>query len=96
MILFFILFVFLLQITLYVMLDKKNASKWKYAVLGTIFLSHFFVFPQIFVSSLIPEGIDCGLPVMGIVFGFWIFGGSITLLGHLVYQSIFNAIVREE
>jgi len=92
MILLIIILITLFQVGLYIALDKTSFRKLKGLVLMVILAGHFFVFPEMFYDmfylSSTPDELLCGMPIMGIIFAFWIFGGFITVATHVTYLIV--------
>ncbi|MGV6832050.1 MAG: hypothetical protein ACWA5P_10895 [bacterium] len=86
MILLFIIAISLVQFGLYY-LDKKYKIKLpSYIILLTFLASYFFVFPKLFYPELNRDGINCGMPILGITFGFWIFGSIAAITTHIIWK----------
>ncbi|PHR92506.1 MAG: hypothetical protein COA80_14255 [Leeuwenhoekiella sp.] len=85
MILLFILAVCALQYGLYI-LNKRSKPKVPSVLIAILFLPlHFFVFPQLFFPPARPDGINCGMPQLGIVFVFWVFGTFGVMATHIFW-----------
>lgn len=85
MILFFIGIVCLLQYGVY-LLNQRTKPKIPSVLIAILFLPlHFFVFPQLFFPPPRPDGINCGMPQLGIVLGFWVFGTGGVLITHVIW-----------
>ena len=55
-------------------------------IIAILFLPlHFFLFPQWFFPEPSPDGINCGLPTLGIVLVFWTFGTLGILITHILW-----------
>lgn len=70
-----------IQVFLYTTLEKYKYSK--ILTLFGVLLCHLFVFPPFFFPPIEELG-GCGMPIMGIRFGFLFFGGGITLIVHFI------------
>jgi hypothetical protein len=42
------------------------------------------VFPKFFYPEPSTDGINCGMPILGITFGFWIFGTIAGIATHIL------------
>ncbi len=73
-----------LQIGSYLLLNKLGWPKAKWLVLLILLLLHYRVFPPLFMPAL-PEGEACGMPVLGVILGFWVIGGISALLIHFSF-----------
>jgi len=82
-----ILFISLLQVGLYAILDRTRFKKLKGLVLILLLAGHFFVFPEMFYPNLGP-GAVCAMPIIGIILAFWILGGIITIATHVTYLIV--------
>ncbi|PSR56161.1 hypothetical protein AHMF7605_22975 [Adhaeribacter arboris] len=92
MILNFIILISVSQLLLYLIIDKLNFRYGKVLILTLILVGHFFIFPKYFYPEPNSDGVNCGMPVLGITFAFWVFGSAITLLVHSIYSFIKNRI----
>ncbi len=75
-----------IQVIGYVLLDRYNLSAWKYLIFGIILVLHFFVLPGYFFPNNPTHEPMCGMPVLAITLGFWILGGGVTLMTHVIYM----------
>lgn len=91
MILRLIILICVLQILLYILIDQLNIKYAKGLILFAILYAHIFVLPGYFIPAPKPGGVNCGMPMMAITLGFWIFGGGVTLLTHYIYSIIAGA-----
>jgi hypothetical protein len=86
MILIFVIAVSVLQVVAYYIIDKKNIKFGRLIVLGIILIGNVFVFPPFFYPQMDPNGVNCGMPILGITLAFWIFGGLGSIVIHFVYR----------
>jgi len=86
MILLFIIGVSLLQFGLYYGNDKYKTKLPNYIILLALLSCYFFVFPRLFYPETRTDDINCGMPILGITFGFWIFGTIAGLTTHLIWK----------
>ncbi|HFA52103.1 MAG TPA: hypothetical protein ENJ95_24060 [Bacteroidetes bacterium] len=64
---------------------------WKHGKTITflmVLIGHLFIFPRFFYPEPDPNGINCGMPILGITLAFWIIGGGGTVIIHLLYYFI--------
>jgi len=85
MILPLIILISIFQTGLYLLSDKINLKHGKIIVFLSVLMGHFFVFPRFFHPDPDPNGINCGLPILGITLAFWILGGGATIVVHAIY-----------
>lgn len=83
-----ILLLFAFQVIAYILLDKYKFGSWKYLVLAVCLILNFFILPYYFMPDYSESEIRCGMPALGIILGFWILGGGLTIVTHLVYFII--------
>ncbi|MEY8847222.1 hypothetical protein AB9K26_00245 [Psychroserpens sp. XS_ASV72] len=93
MILIFIGILCVVQLVLYLLKGKFLPKIPDFIILDLLILLNLFVFPKIFTSILLPDDLVCGLPVMGITFGFWIFSNLAVIVVHFSRKGIM-ALVR--
>lgn len=86
MILIFIFGVALLQYFLNVWNSKSKTKIPKFIIVLLFLIGHFFVFPQWFFPEPDPKGINCGMPMLGITLGFWIYGSLQVVLTQLFFS----------
>ena len=85
MILLFILAVCALQYGLY-LLNESSKPKIPSVLIAILFLPlHFFVFPQLFFPPPRPDGINCGMPQLGVMLAFWVFGTLGVMATHILW-----------
>ncbi len=75
----------IVQIGLYLFLDNKKIKNGKSIAFATLLMGHLFILPQFFFPEPDPNGINCGMPVLGITLAFWVIGGGATVLMHILY-----------
>jgi len=83
-----IILMFIIQIIGYVLLDRYGLGKFKYLILGLILILNFFVLPSYFIPDNPNKEPRCGMPVLAITFGFWVFGGGLALIAHISYNFL--------
>jgi hypothetical protein len=71
---------------LYLFADILHLKYGKLLALLIVWIGYFLVLPLFFFPELDPSDRHrCGMPIVGIMFAFWIIGGGISLLVHLIY-----------
>ena len=76
---------FVIQVCCYIALDKYHLSKWKYLVLLLGLVLDFIILPEYFMPQYKEGELRCGLPSMGVLLAFWVFGGGSIILTHIIY-----------
>lgn len=95
MILYLILCISICQIGMYLISRKLG---WKYGRNITFFvliIGYLFVLPRFFYPELDPEGINCGMPILGINLAFLVIGGGAAILVHLI-SYLFERFVKKK
>lgn len=85
MILTVIIAISIFQVGIYLLLDLRHQGNLKIFVLLLVLLSYFFFLPPLFYPQINPNGVNCGMPILGITLAFWIFGSLISTVSHLAY-----------
>lgn len=80
----------LIQARTYYLLEKFDARKWRPVVLGIEFFLNLFILPDLFIPEPRKGNAGCGMPVLGITLGFWIFGSGHLLFTHFAYDFFFD------
>ncbi len=88
MILLFIIGISVVQIALYFLNGKYKTKFPNYLILIFILLGHYLLFPRFFYPEPRTDGINCGMPILGITLGFWIFGTIAGITTHLIWKLI--------
>ena len=84
-----------LQLSVYLYLDRKKLSRWKYLLLIVLLVLNCFVFPGFYYPEISPEaGMACGLAIVPIYFAFIVFGAGGAVVLHLIYWLIRKIIRR--
>jgi hypothetical protein len=86
MILKLIILLSICQIVLYRLLDKLGFKYGKSMLFLVILIGHFVVFPPYFYPKPNPDRVACGLPVLGVMLAFWIFGAGVSTIIHVLYE----------
>jgi Na+-driven multidrug efflux pump len=86
MILIFIIGISLVQFGLYYLNEKQKTKFPSFIILAVLLICCFFVFPRFFYPEPDPDGINCGMPILGITLGFWIFGTIAGIVTHVVWK----------
>jgi hypothetical protein len=76
----------IVQFGTYFLIDKYKLEIPTIIIFAIILLGHFFVFPQFFMPAPKTNNDTCGMPVLGVFLGFWIFGTITGLITHLVWM----------
>jgi hypothetical protein len=50
-----------------------------------LLICYFLVFPKFFYPKPRTDGINCGMPALGITLGFWIFGTIAGITTHIIW-----------
>lgn len=85
MILLFLILISLFQLLTYYLLDKYKLKFSKTLVFILVLLGYYFLFPQYFFPEPRKDGINCGIPVLAILLGFWVFGTIAALITHILW-----------
>lgn len=85
MIYLFLVLVPAVQWGIYLFLDRNQFPFRKWMVLIALLIGHIFIFPRLFYPEYDSNGINCGMPILGIHLAFCIFGIPMTLLVHMIY-----------
>lgn len=88
MLLILLFLVAALQLIIYSYADKKKIRHGRILILFLILIQYAFVFPFLFTPSSedLEDGAGAFLP--SVFIGFWVLGGGITLLVHVVYVVV--------
>ncbi|WP_204347090.1 hypothetical protein [Psychroserpens algicola] len=71
----------------------RNDSISAFILIG-ILIIYYFVFPAYFIPETTEDGINCGLPILGITLGSWIFGTFAGITTHIVWLYWKPKLVR--
>lgn len=78
-----------LQLGLYYTMGRRNFPFDRTFVFLSILAGHVFIFPRFFYQNPATNcEVHCGLPILGITFAFWIFGGMTTIIIHLICSVV--------
>lgn len=72
------------QILLYILADRYRLGWAKPVALLLLLSLHFFVLPSLVYPAHQP-GIKSGMTTLGIIQTFWMIGGGVTVIIHLVF-----------
>lgn len=86
MILLFILGISVVQLAMYFLNDKYKTKLPNFVILLILLICYFLVFPGLFYPEPSPDGINCGLPILGITLAFWIFGTIAGIGTHIIWK----------
>ncbi|MCK8482259.1 hypothetical protein [Psychroserpens algicola] len=73
---------FLLNYLSYKKFKDKSISAF---ILIVILIGYYFVFPSFFLPEPNEDGINCGLPILGIILASWFFGTFAGITTHIVW-----------
>ena len=88
-----IILISIFQICIYLISDKMKLNYSRILVLYLFLIGYFFFLPKFFYPEPDPNGINCGMPILGITLVFWIIGGGIATTIHVIYFLV-KKIVR--
>jgi hypothetical protein len=86
----------MIQAGTYFLLERIDARKWRPVVLGILLILNLFILPDFFNPEPRKGEAGCGMPVLGIKLGFWIFGSGLILFSHFAYDFFSNLSKRNE
>ncbi len=86
MILIFIIGISIVQFGLYFLNAKYKTKMPNFVILLILLTGHFFVFPKLFYPEPRTDGINCGMPMLGVTLGFWIFGTLSGIVVHIIWK----------
>lgn len=87
MILQFIVLVSVCQLMAYLIGQKFKVNYSKSIILTAVLIGYFFIFPSFFRPEFEPNQIRCGMPMFGIMMGFWMFGTLFALITPILFYS---------
>jgi hypothetical protein len=88
MILTVIVLVSIGQIGLYLISDTTDFKYGRIMTFLMVLTGYLFIFPPFFYPESNPDGVNCGMPILGITLAFWIIGGGIAIVIHTIYFFI--------
>ena len=74
------------QLVLYMISNKLNVRHGRIIILVSILIGYVFLFPQYSFPIPNPDGVNCGMPILGINLAFWTFGVGLTSITHYIYN----------
>jgi len=74
-----------LQIGLYLWLDKKSFKLPKIWLLLGFLIAQLFIFPQLYFAAYNFNEHQCGMPILAIHLFFLLLGGGLNLITHITY-----------
>jgi hypothetical protein len=86
----------LIQAGTYYLLERFDVRQWRPVVLGIGIILNLFILPDFFIPEQRKGEGGCGMPVLGIKLGFWIFGSGLILFTHFAYDFFSNLSKRNE
>lgn len=78
----FIIGISLVQFALY----KYKTKLPNFVILLILLICYFFIFPKLFYPEPRTDGINCGMPILGITFVFWIFETIAGIMTHIIWK----------
>ena len=96
MILKYILFISIGQIILYLLSGQLKVKYVPVIIFFIILIGYFLILPKHFYPELDPDGLNCGMPILGINLAFWFFGGGIASIIHVGFLMIRKIILLEK
>lgn len=86
MILLFIIFVSFLQFLVYILFEKLKVRIPITLIFLLILGGHYFIFPGFFYPDKTETIKNCGLPILGVLLIFWVFGTFMTFTTHIIWM----------
>lgn len=83
MILILIAGISIIQGFAYLVINRIGFKYGRILVLIVVFAGYLFFLPKLFYPKPDPNGVNCGMPILGITLGFWIFGGLSASFTHI-------------
>jgi hypothetical protein len=80
----------LVQLGLYSLKKKLDYKISNIVIFVIILFCYYFILPKLFYPEFDKDGINCGLPILGINLGFWIFGTFTTIVTHFLWKYKFE------
>lgn len=84
----FIIVIAIIQIGIYIWMDKQSYQLSKIWVLLGFLFTQILIFPKIFLAAYQLNDAECGMPIMAFHFFFLILGGGLNLIAHTMYYFI--------
>ena len=91
---FILLLTVFIQCLCYFFIDAKKIKFGKLLVLLFFILIYFVVLPYLFYPKMNDGITRCGMPLLGMYVFFWIIGGGLTILTHLIYYILNRLLAR--
>jgi len=92
MILQFLLASSIVQVLLYLISDKLGYAVGRFIILIATLGIYLFIAPPYFYPE--PTDNGCGMPIMAISMAFWIIGGGMAIVTHLLYAIFHHLFAR--
>ena len=83
---FLIIIGFICQIGLYLATERIDFRGKRTIILFIMAISYLFAVPPLFYPEIDPDGVNCGMPALGITLFFFIFGLGGSIIIHLIYH----------
>ncbi|MCB0633426.1 MAG: hypothetical protein R2824_02995 [Saprospiraceae bacterium] len=84
------------QIIGYRITDHFGFRTGRILILLSVLIHYFFILPPWFFPESDTEGINCGMPALGITLAFWIVGGAMAIIVHLAYYFYRKSQEKDE
>ncbi|SFU43344.1 hypothetical protein SAMN05216480_103164 [Pustulibacterium marinum] len=94
MLLLIIAIVSVLQSGVYLLLGKMGWQRLLWLVPLLFWVGYLFLLPKLLIPEPSPDGINCGLPVLAIYLGCWIFGTITVWSVHFCHKMIVRIFLK--
>lgn len=94
MILLFIAFISFIQFLIYFIIQNYQFKIYNISILALTLIGHWMLFPQLFFPEPKTDGINCGMPLLGVLFGFWIFGTIAAIITHVIWKNYISSFIE--
>ena len=95
MILLFFIALSLVQLSLYRFKEKFTFKISDYFILVIALIGYYFIIPPFFYPEPRPDGINCGMPILGLTLGFLFFGTISAIITHIVWVFGIKRNIKE-
>lgn len=85
----------LVQLALYYISHRMNWKFPDFLILVLFLLFYYAILPRFFYPEPSPDGINCGMPILGITMAFWVLGTIAGVLTHFLWKLILKFIKTE-
>lgn len=73
------------QVILYLITDRKKWTAAKLIILLFLLALYIFILPGMFLPHMDPEKYKCGMFIVAHYLAYWVLGGGLTIIVHLLY-----------